>query len=75
MNKTKIWIEAVRLHIDTVNELVHAAHGSQHTVELPAGHSEPGQIDGLEGNPAFLEIALRFFGVEAFAFAEDLNVQ
>ena len=49
--------------------------GTEYTVEFPAGHSVFRQVDGLKPDPALLEVALRLFCIEAFAFSENLNVQ
>ena len=49
-----------------VNQIVNATHRTKDTVKFLAGHAVFFQVNGLELDPAFLEIALSFFGVETF---------
>ena len=58
-----------------VDEIVDAAYGPEHAVELLAGHAEAVQVDGLKFDPPLFKPALRFLGVEALGFSKNLNIQ
>ena len=57
-----------------VDEIVDPANGPQDTVEFLTGHSVLLQVDGLEFDPAFLEVSFGFLCIKAFCFAENLNI-
>ena len=58
-----------------VDEIIDAANGTKHAVELLSGHTKANQVNGLVFDPALLEPALSFLCIEAFVFTKNLDVQ
>lgn len=58
-----------------VDEIIDTAHSTENAVELLSGHTKADQINGLEFDPALLKPALSFFGIKAFVFSKNLDVQ